>query len=300
MINQTQNFCKRLGIDFCNELVPFYEKGVELYRQKGTYAIDKGRIIAHNNEYNFFRKWLSDVLSACDEIAKDEDLLVYIYTLVCIIEADAPLSILKAPDRQRMDTDFAPLFSLLYFLEDLIANMKKRGCSHDVISDTLYGFDSEMNDYYSVHGRSGMRVYIWWFLLFVKGEILRVGRFQFQILKLGHKIRVYKKDDDIKILIDGEYMHRDGMVFGSYGQTDEENKYFAEISENGDEVTGYACNELGKNDTMDSAKAKEMAELIDWMSNEYSELWDKRNYEEGKQCFLNILSARKEEILKFV
>ena len=55
-----------------------------------------------------------------------------------------------------------------------------------------------------------------------------------------------------------------------------------------------------KNDTMDSAKAKEMAELIDWMSNEYSELWDKRNYEEGKQCFLNILSARKEEILKFV
>ncbi len=246
MTNQTKDFCKRLNINFSDELVPFLKKGKELYAAKGLSAVDKERIISFNNEYNIFRKWFDDVLAACDEVSKDEDLLVYIYTLVCVIKGNAPLSVLEAPDRARMDTDFAPLFALLYFLEDMIDNMKRRGCTHQIISDTLYGFDSEMNDYYAIHGRSGMRSYIWWFLLFVRGELLRIGRFQFQILKLQNKIRVYTKADDVKVLIDGEYMHRDGMIFGSLGQEDEAGRYYAEITQNGDEVTGYACNELGE------------------------------------------------------
>lgn len=246
MINQTKNFCARLNIKYSDELVPYYKNGLELYRRNGLLAVSKERIITYNNEYSFFRKWLSDVLKACDEVAKDEDLLVYVYTLVSVIQTNAPLSVLETPDRGRMDTDFAPLFSLLYFLDDMINNMKKRGCSRRIISDTLNGFDSEMNDYYRIYGRSGMRIYVWWFLLFVRGEILRIGRFQFQITKLSDKIRVYAKGNDVKVLMDGEYMHTNGMVFGSAGQDDEANKYFASIEKNGDSVTGYAADYLGE------------------------------------------------------
>ncbi len=55
-----------------------------------------------------------------------------------------------------------------------------------------------------------------------------------------------------------------------------------------------------KNETMDKSKAQQMIELIDWMSEEYTALWLMRNYDEGKQCFLDILSGRKEELLKFI
>ena len=41
-------------------------------------------------------------------------------------------------------------------------------------------------------------------------------------------------------------MHTNGMVFGSAKQTDDIGKYYADIYENGDEVTGYSANEYGE------------------------------------------------------
>lgn len=55
-----------------------------------------------------------------------------------------------------------------------------------------------------------------------------------------------------------------------------------------------------KNGTIDSCIAQKMIELIDWMYDEYDELWCMRNYDKGKECFLDILSGRKEELLKFL
>ena len=124
--------------------------------------------------------------------------------------------------------------------------MKRRGCSHEIISDTLNEFDMEIDDYYKCFGRSGIRTYTAWLITFVRVEILRIGKLQFQIKKLTDKIKVFKKDDDVKILIDGADMHQKGMVFGSAQQADEEGRYFADIKEHGDAVSGYAANEFGE------------------------------------------------------
>ena len=51
-----------------------------------------------------------------------------------------------------------------------------------------------------------------------------------QFKKFDDKIRVYKKGDDIKILIDGAEVHKKGMLFGSKGQEDENGRFFAEIT----------------------------------------------------------------------
>ncbi len=246
MINEVKAFCERLGIGFNEELVPYYEKGTAMFEKEGYRAVDRERIVKLNNKYDFFRKWLDDVLSAADMIAQDHDLMIHVYTLAAIIKEDADIKILGLPDRQRLDTDFLPMFSLLYFLEEMIERMEKLGLPYKVISDTLQGFDAEINDYYGLFNRSGMRIYVGWFLLFVKGKLIRIGRLNFEMTTLNEKIRAYKKGDDIKILIDGQYMHEKGMVFGSEGQTDESGKYYADIVEDGDTVTGYACNEYGE------------------------------------------------------
>ena len=157
MGQEVKDVCERLNIEYHGERDTDDEKGLVIYKEKGLFAIDKERITYYHNKYNIFRKWFDDVIAACDAIKEDEDLIVFIYTLVAVIEDKAPLSIIPMPNRESIETDHAPLFSLLYFLEDMVGDMEKRALPHEVISDTLYGFDSEMNDYYAMFGRSGVR-----------------------------------------------------------------------------------------------------------------------------------------------
>lgn len=245
-MEQTREFCKRLEIPYCDELVPFYEKGVKMKEELGTSITEKSRLIALNNEYNIFRRWFADILEAADKIGKDSDILLYSYILASIIKEKADVSILPPPDRGVPETDFSPMFGVLWFLEDAIEILKRRKLSYQIISDTLNGLEPEITAYYERHGRSGTRHCVGWLTLFVNGEIIRVGRLQYQFTRLGEKIRVYEKDGDVQILVDGEYMHKKGMVFGSAGQDDDDGRFFADIYEENGSVTGYPSDAYGR------------------------------------------------------
>ena len=246
MKTEVMRFCEELNIQFCEELIPYYEKGTKRYQELGDFIFEQKRLIEYNEKYHIFRAYFDEVLQAADLVRQDPLLALHTYILTCVIEEGAELSILPIVDRNRMDTDFAPLYALLYFLEDMIGDMERRGLPWKVISDTLNGFECEMNDYYDIFGRHGMRRYVSWFLLWIKKEILQIGRLQYQFKMMNDKIRVYEKDGDIQILMDGVYMHPKGMIFGSGGQDAEAEKYLAEITENGEEVTGYAVNWYGE------------------------------------------------------
>ncbi len=241
-----KTFCERLGIPYHEEAIPFYEEGMKMKEEFGSAIAEEERLISFNQKYNFFRKWFDVVLKAAAIIKKDDDLLLYNYTLYCVIKAKAPVSILPPPDKGVIETDFSPMFALLWFLEDMIQSMETRGLPHQVISDTLQGFEAEINDYNDMFGRPGMRRYVNWFTLFIRGEIIRVGRLHFQFTTLKEKIRVYQKDEEIQILMDGETMHKKGMVFGSGGQTEEDGKYIADLVITGETVSGYPANAYGE------------------------------------------------------
>jgi len=51
---------------------------------------------------------------------------------------------------------------------------------------------------------------------------------------------------------------------------------------------------------MDKQIAHEILDLIEWMYNEYNELWCMRNYEKGKETFLNILDMHRAEVAAFI
>lgn len=245
-MNPLQEFCGRLDIPYREELLPFYQKGLKMKAELGNAIVEKSRLTALNREYRIFRKWFDDVLQAADKIRTNDDLLLYNYMLYCVIREKADVAILPPPDKGVIETDFSPMFGVLWFLEDAIQNLKARGLEYTVISDTLQGLESEINAYYDRYGRSGTRHCVGWLTLFVKGEIIRVGRLQFQFTTLEEKIRVYQKGEDIQILMDGETMHQKGMVFGSAGQTDEEGKFYADIKEEDGTVTGYPVDAYGR------------------------------------------------------
>ena len=158
MVDRTKTFCDELNITFRDELVPYYEKGLKLKEEFGEAIVDMDRIERLNQKYNFFRKWYDDVKRASKLIGDDENLLLLNYILYTIIKEEGNVNILQMPDRESIETDFAPMFGLLWFLEEAIENMEKRGLPYTVISDTLQGFDAEINDYYGLYGRSGMRI----------------------------------------------------------------------------------------------------------------------------------------------
>ena len=241
-----EQFCHDLNIKCEEKLRSHYEKGHALYLEKGSFAFDRDRIILYNHKYNIFPNWLSDVLAAAIEVEKDEDLKVFVYMLAEFLESRDDLRLLEMPNRETLATDYAPMFSFLYFLEEMIADMENRGIPFDVICTTLQGFDTEIHDYYRLYGRGGVRIYYAWFALFIRRELLRVGRFQFNITRLDHPVRVYEKDGDVKILADNVDLHKNGMIFGSAGQNDEEGRYHADIEEGDGYVCGYAANELGE------------------------------------------------------
>jgi hypothetical protein len=239
-------FCEQLQITYHDELLSYYEKGKQLMEQYGEFVLDKTRLIAWNERYPMFRIWFPEVLAAADCVREDETLLLHIYVLIALIQDDGDLGILEMPDRNRPDTDMAPLFSYLFFLEDMVRALEERGLPHQVIADTLNGFENNMQNFYLSKGRPGISVYYRWMIRWVRGTILRVGRLQFEMIREGSKVRVYRKGDDVQILMDGEKMHVKGLVFGSAGQTDEAGSYVAEIEEKGDTVTGYAVNAYGE------------------------------------------------------
>ncbi len=257
MIKSGRELCEALSVAYDERLEPYFERGVELYREYGLFALDKNRIVKLNEKYNFIRYRLDDILRGCDEVARDENLVIFVYVLAAIYEAgttptfrdvDHNVVMMGIPDRERFDTDIAPLYSAYFFLEKMIEEYERRGMPHDIISDTLQGMEKEMDDYYTMIGRVGMRRYVGWYSNWTKMQLFTVGRFQFRVWHQTAPIRVYNKGDDYKILMDGAEMHKKGMLFGSAGQDDEEGKYLAEIKEEGGAVIGYAANEYGEVD----------------------------------------------------
>lgn len=257
MVNSGKELCERLSVAYDERLEPYFKRGVELFSEYGYFAFDKERIIKLNEKYNFIRRYMDEILLGCDEVRRDEDLVLFVYVLAAIYEAgttptfwdvDHNVVMMGIPDRERLDTDIAPLYSAFFFLEKMIAEYESRGLPHEVISDTLFGMNKEMDDYLTMVGRVGMRRYVSWYSNWTNMVLLTVGRLQFKIWKETASIRVYRKGDDYKILMDGVEMHKGGMCFGSAGQDDEDGKYFAEIKEEGGAVIGYAANEFGECD----------------------------------------------------
>lgn len=90
-------------------------------------------------------------------------------------------------------------------------------------------------------------------------------------------------------------------ILSDVKKLDMDTQYKREIFVNSKSVilSAHLC-KIRKNKTIDSATAKSLIRLIDEIYGEYKELWLMRNYEKGVECFLKILTDRKEEIKLFI
>lgn len=247
MKNECMALCERLGVEFYPDVMPHYEEAIANKDAILPRMFDKERLKKLNEKYNIFRHIFDELLEAIDEIGKDEDLMLYNCVIWSIIKSGKKTAkLFPAPLGTSKKTDFAPAPGVLYFIEDGVEILNKRNLPFDIISDSLFGLESEMLAYYDMHGRYGMRDYVDWYLYFIRGEIIRIGRLQYQHFKFSNRYRVFKKGDDIAVFPNNIEMHKLGSEFGSLGQTDEEGKYLATIEVKDGKVTGYRSDRYGE------------------------------------------------------
>ena len=163
-VSSAEEFCRELNITLPEQLMPYVLRGAALYAREGDAIVDTDRLTRLNREYRFFRKWQAEVWAAAEDIRRDPVLMTYCYFLYLALydrlHGHPKLPFPPTPDRQCAATDFTPMFPLLFFVEEMVTDMERRGLPFSVISDTLQGFDAEINDYTGLYGRPGMRIYI--------------------------------------------------------------------------------------------------------------------------------------------
>ncbi len=179
----------------------YREEAFQLYKNSNNAMFDCVRIEGLSREYGIFSKWLPEVLSAASEIAENQKLCIFCYFLYLIIKDEEyyneHFTEIEFPDKGTYLGDFAPLFSLFYYAEDMIKHMTERRLPRKIICDTLREFDDKITDFNNSHNRPGIIDRIDWLRLFVYEKVIRISRFNIQFDTFAEDICVHGQDGTV-------------------------------------------------------------------------------------------------------
>ncbi len=241
-----ENFLKKYDIE------ARLEKFAEYYdRAKLQYEQNKNDIM-NFEKYSIFTYMKDDVARIRDEVVKDSDNIIYCYFLYEAMKAkDMPaINALCSPNKKLEDEkyDFLPMFSLLHCVPKMVEDLREKGVPEDVIDATLNMFENQTQDYVDLFHRYGISCYVTWMLKFIRCEIIRVGRFNFEICKYNKDFDVFENNGKLAVLPNGVTFHRSGQVLGSIDCEDTDGSFFADIIETDTYYEGYLIeNGLAKN-----------------------------------------------------
>ena len=127
------------------------------------------------------------------------------------------------------------------------AILEKRGLPEDVILSTLRAPEACINEFRRRHGGAYGYHLIEWSQRSIEGKIFRIGRLEIEIFaKLSTRVIVFRSNSGETVALAHEIaLHRDGFALGSFGYTDEEGSYYAEVTETEDAYVGYRVLENG-------------------------------------------------------
>ena len=251
------NLIEQLHIEGDPELPSqLFERAERAYMENGTALVDPGWLRSLNAQYGLYpdQPMWQTILDAAAEIRDMPELLQYIYVLheVCRTGSNAEQLIarfaLPAVEVPSPARDFAVLFALLPFIPDLVKSLQGRGVPDDVISATLSEFPDKVRDFQHRRGRPGMSLYTGWLYKFIMGEIIRIGRFNFE-MKQAFKgaVSVYRNlQGEYRVLVNHAVLHRSGLILGAAGCEDEAGSYRAEICETKTAICGYPAGKDGR------------------------------------------------------
>lgn len=224
-----EKFLEKFDIETkVDSFAKYYEGAKKLYDEKKDDILDFER-------YNIFTYMKEDIARIRDEVAKDSDNVIYAYFLYLAMEARdaAAIRALSCPNKKLEDEkyDFLPMFSLLYCVPALVKELRSKGVPEDIIDATLNMYENQTQDFVDLYHRYGISIYVGWMMKFVRCEIIRVGRFNFEICNYSKDFDVFENNGKLAVLPKGVTFHRSGQILGSIDCEDEEGSFVGDIVE---------------------------------------------------------------------
>ncbi len=213
------------------------------------YEAAKREYAAHGNEILNFEKFpvfthmAEDIRRISEGLAEDEDNVLFAYFLNAAIRAyDIPaIDALSGPKAALGSElyDSISLFALLWELPKMVGNHRRRRVPEEITAATLEMFQNQVGDYILLYGRHGLRTYVRWMLKFVRSEIIRVGRFNFEMCRYREPFDIFERDGELLALAKGATLHRSGRILGSVDCEDEAGSFVATVTETDGYYEGY-------------------------------------------------------------
>ncbi len=191
-----KDFFEYFEIPYSKELDIHYDNAKTAFENKSDSILDFEKL----NIYTYMKE---DLQKIRDEIRKDSRNILYCYFLNSVLNTcDSKLiaSVCKPKASANSEIfDTLPLFSLLYEIPGMCKRLEEKGVPQDIIDATCNMFENQVQDFIDLHGHYGVSTYVNWLHSFITNKIIRVGRFNIEVVGFGNYY-VYKTENGLSVL----------------------------------------------------------------------------------------------------
>lgn len=167
-----------------------YSTELDIHYTNAKTAFDiNGDSILNFEKLNIYTYMREDLARIRNEIHKDDRNILYCYFLNSVLKTN-DLKLINAVCKPKASEkseifDTLPLFSLLYEVPGMCKHLEEKGVPQDVIDATCNMFENQVQDHIDLYGHFGISAYVIWMNMFINNQIIRVGRFNIEIAKMG-------------------------------------------------------------------------------------------------------------------
>ena len=211
--------------------------------------LTEGYIRALRDELGLLPRSIDTVLLALPHVAKSPELRLFVKVIYHILgkrvgfnSAFSAFEMLGAPEKiDELGYGAALMFPIIAHLRPYRDTLLLRGIDEDVIRDTLFWIDSFISTSSEKKGAPYLSLECFRaYSVAIYSNHLIIGRLRFELYPNSvRNARVFKsRSGEYALLMDNVTLHKTGRVIGSYGCTDTDGSYYAEVTETKDGYSG--------------------------------------------------------------
>ncbi|MBE6712651.1 MAG: hypothetical protein E7580_03910 [Ruminococcaceae bacterium] len=226
---------------FPEEMDEIYENIVK----SGEYPFSREMLVHLQEKFNLFEDYYDAVLEGFDDLERDEARRVWSYTVASYAKTHQrkELTALKLPETDLTPAgQMAPLFPLICMAEDSYYEYLRRGFPEEETKVYMRTYRRSMGVTTNRTGKPGLqKSHFDWSSLYAFVEMYNTGGFNFAlgVSSEANYVLMHKETREVKVLLNGVVMHRDGMPLGCAGYDDEQGAYTVTFEETDDCYLGY-------------------------------------------------------------
>ena len=232
-----------------------YDAYMDAFEQEGAFFLTDEFICASDAEMHCLGSKLDVALAAAKEISKLPDLCAYAYLLYASMKDRSSFDMysmhIKLPEppaelESRLAFDMISLYPVLAHLPQGYQSLLEHSVPKDVVFATMRNIEESMLVYAYRFDREGFNPYFRWIQHYMVGDILTIGRLQFEMKpKFTGGVKVYENNGSYQILMHDRMLHKSGHILGSCNMAYSDGAYYAAVKEYEDVVEGYPVQENG-------------------------------------------------------